>query len=77
MHKILELEKQEFLYSLTPKDKKIVQKAIELYYDFMDYQEATKIKKAIDNKTMNTYQSDEVYTKLGLSDEAWVFRTSF
>lgn len=66
----LEIERQEFLYSLTPEDKKIVQKTIQLYYDFIDYQEAMKIKKAIDSGKMKKYSSDEAYKKLGLDDES-------
>lgn len=59
----LEIEKQEFLYSLTPDDKKIVQKTIQLYYDFIDYQEAMKIKKAVDSGKMKTYSANEVLVK--------------
>lgn len=66
----LEIEKQEFLHSLTPEDKKIVQKTIQLYYDFVDYQEAMKIKKAVDSGQMKTFNADEVYQKLKLNDEA-------
>lgn len=66
----LEIEKQEFLYTLTPEDKKIVQKTIQLYYDFVDYQEAMKTKKAIDDGKMKTHSADEVYQKLGLNDES-------
>ncbi len=66
----LSIEQEDFLYSLTPKDKKIVKKAIELYYDFVDYQEAMKIKKSIDSGKMKTYSANEVYEKLGLSDDS-------
>lgn len=66
----LEIEKQEFLCSLTPEDKKIVQKTIQLYYDFMDYQEAIKIKKAVYSGEMKTYSANEAYQKLGLESEA-------
>lgn len=66
----LEIEKQEFLCSLAPEDKKIVQKTIQLYYNFMDYQEAIKIKKAVDSGEMKTYSANEAYQKLGLESEA-------
>lgn len=66
----LEIEQQEFLHSLTPEDKKVVQKTIQLYYDFIDYKEAIKVKKAIDNGEMKTYTAKQVYEKLGLKDEA-------
>ncbi len=66
----LAIEQEDFLYSLTPKDKKIVQKAISLYHDFVDFKEAMKIKKSVDSGKMKTYSADEVYKKLGLDDEA-------
>ncbi len=66
----LSIEEENFLYSLTPKDKKIVKKAIGLYYDFIDFQEAKKIKKSIDSGKMKTYSANEVYEKLGLNNDS-------
>lgn len=64
MQKILELENDDFLYSLTASDKRVVKKAIDLYYDFLDYKDALRISKAIDNGTMKIISADEVFKRL-------------
>ncbi len=68
----LELEKQEFLYSLKPKDKEVVRKAIALYYDYLDYNEAMSVKKSIDNGKSRVYSYNEFKKALNdLKDKQW------
>lgn len=60
----LSIENDEFLHSLNDNDKKIVKKTIDLYYDFLDYKDALKINKSIENGTMKTFPADEVFKRL-------------
>ncbi|CZE50834.1 hypothetical protein [Campylobacter geochelonis] len=65
---MIELRKKDFLNTITPDEKKIVQEAIEIYDNFIDCKDAIAIKKAVHNGTMKKYSAEEVYTKLGLNE---------
>lgn len=73
---ILSIENDEFLSSLNNNDKKIVKKAIDLYYDFLDYKEALRINKSIENGTMKTIPADEVFKRLDKKYADWIFTRS-
>lgn len=60
----LSIENDEFLRSLNDNDKKIVKKTIDLYYDFLDYKDALRINKSIENGTMKTFPANEIFKKL-------------
>lgn len=66
----LNIQSDEFIHSLTPKDKKIVEKAINLYNDFIDYKDALRISKAIENGTIKSTPADEVFRRLDKKFEA-------
>lgn len=50
----------EFLMSLTPQKKKILDKAYEIYIDYLDYIEAKKVLDRVDNNDEKTYSLEEV-----------------
>lgn len=50
----------EFLMSLTPQKKKILDKAYEIYIDYLDYIEAKKVLDRVNNNNEKTYSLEEV-----------------
>ncbi|MBZ7976117.1 hypothetical protein [Campylobacter sp. RM12637] len=50
----------EFLMSLTPQKKKILDKAYEIYIDYLDYIEAKKVLDRVDNNDEKIYSLEEV-----------------
>lgn len=64
MENMLEIEREDFLHTLTTSDKRIVKKAIDLYHDFIEYKDALKISKSIENGTIKTYPADEVFKEI-------------
>ena len=73
---ILSIENDEFLHSLNSDDKKIVEKAIDLYYNFLDYKDTLRIKKAVENGTMKTISSNEVFKRLDKKHANWIYPRS-
>jgi len=57
---------QEFLDTLPSKDRKIIDKAIELYEQFVDAKDAKLVAKAVKEGKMKTLSSQEVYEKHGV-----------
>lgn len=50
----------EFLMSLTPQKKKIIDKAYEIYIDYLDYLEAKKVLDRVNNNNEKIYSLEEV-----------------
>lgn len=56
----------DFLLSLTPKNKRIVKKAIEIYADYVDYMDAKKVLDNINSGAEKTYSLEEVKKKYNI-----------
>lgn len=56
----------EFLMSLTPQKKKILDKAYEIYIDYLDYVEAKKVLDRVNNHDEKTYSLEEVKKKYNI-----------
>lgn len=50
----------EFLMSLTPQKKKILDKAYDIYIDYLDYLEAKKVLDRINNNNEKIHTLEEV-----------------
>lgn len=60
------LDNKEFMDSLKPKDKNVVQKALELWQDYKDLKEANRVSQAIKDGSMKTHNLADVKQRLGI-----------